>query len=222
MALAPTLLKFLNQSIGVSAVTLAGLAVTAETGQRGPSVGAASIAGNAPSIVVVVGPTAAPDSGYIEMGGLQPFLLRTLVIAPGLPDATPEENDLAPTLVWQETAQPAQAPLTLSGQQPVVVSQGGSTFIAAGLGSAVINPLAPTLDLPAGQTGTSAPTLGAAAFTTATEPTLLAELAVGIAANQDEGTVLSIVGLAPDLSFQVGWEDVPVAETPSWTDVPRV
>jgi len=216
MALAPTLLKFLNCSVGVGAATMVGLAVTAETSVRAPSQSALSALGIAPSVIVQLGPTADADVEAISLDGRAPFLLRVLVVAPGLPDTTPESNDLTPTLVWQEITKPTVGLATLGGLAPAVVGNTGQS-IAISVGSAVIAGLAPTLDVPAGQSGTTLPGRVALEFPPR-EPSLLLELRTEISAPE----LLQLIGLAPTLSVQVGWEDIPSAETPNWNDVPTV
>lgn len=215
MALAPTLLKIKNVSIGVGLVTLAGLAVTNETGQRGPTAGLVTIVGNIPTISVQAGPQAEPDIGGVSIVGQIPFLQRILFITTGLPDATPELNDLTPILVWQETTQPTQGFVTLGGLAPAIVGDTGQS-IAVSVGSAIIQGLVPTLVVPSGQEGTAAPDKAEMAVT-GFEPFMLGELTVS-----PEQAVITIGGFVPSFSARVGWTDVGTAANQGWQDVPTV
>jgi hypothetical protein len=220
MALAPTLLTIKNVSVGVGLTTLAVLFVTNETGQRSPSVGLAVTGGNVPTISVQLGPTTDPAVGVVGAAGQIPFLERILLITTGLPDGTPEANDLTPTLVWQETPLPGVGLVRIAGLAPAVVGDTGQS-IGVTTGSAVIAGLAPTVSGPAGQDPVVSPDKAEIAFIfSGPVPTLFTEMALPVTGAGD--STPTIAGLAPTLSFRSGWADVPAAGDPVWVDVPRV
>jgi hypothetical protein len=214
MALAPTLLTIREIAVGVGLVTMGGLGPTAETGARAPSVGAVSLTGLAPTVSVQLGPQAQPDVGLLSVVGQIPFLERILRIAPGLPDSAGEVNDLAPTLIWQETLLMSVGLARIQGLAPAVVGNTGQT-ITITAGSAIFVGLAPTVTGPAGQSGTTAPEQAENLIVGLT-PTLTTELALA-----PEASGLTVTGFVPELFTRGGWTDVPPV-TGSWTDVPRV
>jgi hypothetical protein len=217
MSLAPTLLLERTIAIGVGAISLFGNLPDYDRGTLTPSISSLSVAGNVPTVIVVAGPVSAPDVAALRLDGQIPFLLRILVIAPALPDAVPTENDLTPTLVWQDTKTPAQAPLVLTGYIPAVITDGGQN-IAPSVGAVAIAGLVPTLILPAGQDTTIAPNR-TELVVLGLVPALQTEIVMAVAAPDLQPMV---IGLAPTLAVHYGWQTVELAGETIWLDVPTV
>jgi hypothetical protein len=214
MALIPTLQTIKAIAVGLGAASIGGLAVGVETGQRAPTRAALATSGLVPTITVQTGPQAGPDMVPLVVVGQIPFLQRIRTIAPSLPDSTPEQNDLVPTLVWQETLLMSVGFASIEGLAPTVIGDTGQT-ISTLVGSVLVVGLAPTVTIPAGQEGTAAPEQ-AENLIVGLEPTLQTELTL-----TPDASGFTVTGFVPELFTRGGWTDVPPA-TGSWADVPRV
>jgi hypothetical protein len=217
MSLAPTLLLERTIAVSVGAFALLGLAPGSDSSSASPGTAAMSMSGRTPTVIIAEGPVSAPDVGALNLDGRIPFLLRELVIFPALPDAVPTENDLTPTLVWQDTKTPAQAPLVLTGYIPAVIRDGGQN-IAPSVGAVSIAGLVPTLVLPAGQDTTIAPNR-TELVVLGLIPALQTEIVMAVAAPDLQPVV---IGLAPTLAVHYGWQTVELAGETIWLDVPTV
>lgn len=225
MSLAPTLQLERSISVGVGLVAVGGLIANLGLANLAPAQSPLTIAGLAPTVATVIGPVVNPDVGTLALAGNIAGLARIKVITTGLPDGTANNNSLIPTLIWQETALPNKAPLSIAGQIPAIIGDGGQTaFISRG--EVIFSGLAPTISIPAGQTGVSEPTRGQLEVL-GLVPFIAGTLVMAVGApggSPDDGsertTLYTITGHVPTFSSRTGWTDVPEATTPTWADVP--
>ena len=216
MSLAPTLKTELKVSVGVGLVATAGLIASMTYGFLAPAKADVSVGGLVPTITTQVGPVAQPDQSALSLDGLVPFLQRIRNITTGLPDSTPEQNDLTPTLVWGDFVSPSVGLVTTSTLVPALITNGGQTIFVT-TGSAITAGLVPTVTVPAGQDGSALASRGVLDVGSLV-PSLELIVIEGMVAPE----ALAVAGLAPTLVVRLGWQTVALAGTATWVDVPTV
>jgi hypothetical protein len=223
MSLAPTLLTSRPIAPTTGGVTLLGLAIATNVSVPAPAQAALSLAGLTPTMSIVVGPVISPDVGDYEFIARDFTLQRILIISPALPEATPEDTDLAPTILLGNSSSagtPGVGALSLTGLAPTVVGDGAYIVEMTASTALVLSGLAPTLGFEAINEGTKSPGVGSVEFiVSGLEPTLVTEKIIETAA-LGVRTAL-VVGLAPTIVSVAGWQRVTSAPARTWTDIPR-
>lgn len=217
MSLAPTLLTLRVLVPLAGTLAVGGLEVGTDVRTISPAPATVTlVAATVPTILTQTGPTAAPDASAVALIGHAPSLGRTLLITPALPDVAGETNDLTPTLVWGGGAAPDRALVTVGGLVPAVVIDGGQRIYPPA-GSVLISPQAPTVVPPDAQVPLREPTRAQLGMIELA-PTLVTGMTLALPAS-----VLTAQGYAPQLvGLRYGWQPLPPAAAPGWTEVPRV
>jgi hypothetical protein len=174
-------------------------------------------------VSVVVGPVIEPEVGVYEFTARDFTLQRILIISPALPEATPEDTNLAPTILLGNSSSagtPGVGALTLTGLAVTVVGDGSYTVEMTASTALLLEGLAPTLGFEAINESTKSPGVGSVEFiVSGLEPTLVTEKIIETAA-LGVRTAL-VIGLAPTLSTTTAWRRVTSAPPRTWTDIPR-
>ena len=121
-----------------------------------PDVGAASLAGFAPSIGLPV--TARPDVGSATLAGFAPSVGLPVTVRPDVGSAT--LAGFAPSIGLPVTVGPAVGDATLTGFAPTVSTVAGGATVQPATGDAVLTGFAPAIGLPV----TVSPGVGAVVF----------------------------------------------------------
>jgi hypothetical protein len=215
MALTPSLLKELKASVSVGLIATVGLLSITDSNIKSPAQATASIAGLVPSISVVTGPVSQPDQAALTVNQLVPSLALIYRITTGLPDESPDENDLTPVLVWGDFVAVSVGAVTMRGLAPAVVGNTGQ-FIAVPVGSAVVGGLIPVISTAAGQSGFVEVIRGVVSL-----DGLAPGMSLEMKSAMDVGGV-TLTGLEPTLLVRYGWQTVALAGQQTWEDVPRI
>jgi hypothetical protein len=205
----------------VGAIVLAVLSPFISNNKPEPILGAVSISGLRPIVNIITGPTlGAMQPAGLVLDGRVPDLLKFRTVSPTLPSATGDTSeDLIPTLVWQDTKDPATGLAVVGGRQP-------SLLLFSAPGEGVITPqdtVAPAIAV--GQVPTITQINGNSTVlalaitvnfveTQGRAPDLVRTLPIEVGL----GTV-TLMGRLPLSSSPTIWIDVGNPQNPVWTVV---
>jgi len=214
----PTLLTTLETAVPVGTLTATGLPGAIVSDRPNPARAILGLVEHAPDVAVDVGPEARPGRGSYTLATRAVTLGKTLVVDPMLPAATPQQNNIPPTIAFGETASPGLATLTASGRVALLTltTATGQIIILDTPTPLTVAGRAPTVAVPAGAQGTKSPGLGRANLA-GRSVTLGRELVRAMNSAQQAGVVR---GLPPEIiNPRVGWETIELEGAAVWTDI---